>query len=156
MEFLFVFKYLILYSLIVAVSISLLLWKKPNRFISIFTIITLLIPLSVWSYTTIDSVMGYSYNSYPPSNSVLISYIIKPSTEKIEVWVIQPNRISRLYSIPLTEKMKKRLQELRKQQKDKKGNIIVFVEEEDLQYDNPRIWQLRQPSELLPPKDKRN
>ncbi len=156
MEFLLVFKYLILYSLTVAISISLLLWKKPNRFISIFIVITLLIPLSVWSYTSLDSVMGYSYKSYPPSNSVLISYNIKPSTEKIEVWVLQPNSISRLFSIPLTEKMKKRLQELSKQLKGKKGNRIVFVKEEDLQYDNPRIWQLRQPSELLPPKNKRN
>ncbi len=150
MEFLLIFKYLILYSLVVAVSISLLLWKKPNRFISIFIVITLLIPLSVWSYTSIDSIMGYAYNSYPPSNSIMISYIIKPSTEKIEVWMLQPNRISRLFSFPLTEKLKKKLKEL---QKGKRGNNIVFNREKELSYDHPNNWRLKNSVELLPSKD---
>lgn len=156
MEFLLVFKYLILYSLVVAISIALLLRKKPSRVIIIFTLITLLIPLSVWSYTSLDAVMGYSYNSYPPSNSVLISYNIKSSTEKIEVWVIQPNSISRLFSIPLTDELKKRLQELRKQQQGNKGTRIVFTSDEDLEYNSPRLWRLKRPSELLRPKHRNN
>lgn len=125
MEFLLAFKYLILFAIVVAVAISMLLWKRPSKFLSIFTVITLLIPLSAWSYISIQEVMGYAYYSVPPSNSILISWIEK-GTDKVEVWVLQPDGKSRLYVLKMGTKGKKRLRSMAQKIGNKRGSVIVL------------------------------
>lgn len=150
MEELFAFKYLILYSLLISVSISLLLWKRPIHFSVVFVLISLLIPFSVWTYNGIDAIMGYAYNTQPPDNSVLVTFILRKKV--IEVLVIQPNGITRLYSVRSSKKLVKKLKELGKQLNNKRGDKIMYNKRKGLPYTHEDNWTVKKPSERLPPK----
>jgi len=150
-EFLFAFKYLVLFSLLIAVALSLLLWKRPVHFSIIFIVISLLIPLSVWTYSGIDAIMGYAYNAQPPNKSVLIAYIIK--NKKIELLMIQPNGLTRLYSVVATKELVKKLKELSKQLNKKRGDRIVLDRKKKLPYTHKDNWTVKTPAERLPPKN---
>ena len=151
MEFLLAFKYLTIYSLLIAVTLSLLLWRRPPAFLSIFIITSLLIPFSVWTYTSVDSIMGYAYAAEPPDKSLVVSYVIKD--KMIQLLVIQPNGYIRLYKVKATEKLVKRLKELNKRISKDRGGNIIFERKKRLPYTHPDNWTVKKPGERLPPKN---
>lgn len=112
-----------LLSIITLVISWMFITSRINYFLKMI-VATISVGLVIYSWITLQSILGYSINDLPPDKSYIIAeYAVK--SQKVEyLWVIDPKG-PKGYAIPLNEDFRKKLKE-EQAKAEKQGGYVQY------------------------------